>query len=124
MTESIIQHGKYCLLTGVSNVPLHKHHCLTGGLRGFADREGLFVYLSWMVHRKLHDTPEFEIELKRIAQYYFELTHTREEWMNKVHKNYLASPLTQVELDKYNLCPNAEEFDIEAFDIQDLLKGN
>lgn len=120
MNKSIIQHSKYCLISGAKNIPLHKHHCLTGGLRNFAEREGLFVYLSWNEHRKLHVTPEIEIELKRIAQYYYEFTHTREEWMLNVHKNYLATPLQQAELDKYNLVVDTQVFDIDSFNIEKL----
>lgn len=115
--ESIIQKGKYCLVTRVSDVPLHKHHCLNGvGLRDFAEKEGLFVYLAWDIHDNLHTkNAKIKNDLKRIAQFYYELNHTRNEWMMNVHKNYLTTPLTQEELASYGLYPFAEEYIIEDY---------
>ena len=101
--NSIIQSGKFCIITGTTQ-GLHKHHCLNGnGLRSFAEKEGLWVYLSGQLHRTLHDTNYRAIELKRIAQYVYELSHTRKQWMDNVHKNYLSEPITDNELKRYGL---------------------
>ena len=119
--RSIIQSGKFCIITKENNGPLHKHHCINGGLRSWADREGLWVYLREDIHRELHDrNPALERELKRVAQYCYERTHSREEWMSHVRKNYLTSPLTDAELEKYGLVEQ-EPYDNSSDDISQLL---
>lgn len=103
--HSIIQNSKECFVTKERNVQLHKHHCLNGvGLRDFAEKNGLWVYLSWNIHDELHNgNNELAVELKRIAQHFYELTHTRDEWMKNVHKNYLVLPLSDEEMNKYQI---------------------
>lgn len=119
--KSVIQTGRADFISGSVQKPVHKHHCLTGGLRDFAERNGLFIYLAWDTHRYLHDHPEFEIQMKRVAQYVYEKTHTREEWMINVRKNYLTSPLSQEEINKFNL--ECKEYDIDNDDITKLLEA-
>ena len=118
--HSIIQNSKRCFITGATHVPLHKHHCVNGhGLRSFAEKEGLYVYLSWNIHSDLHTkNSSLKKDLTRIAQFYYELNHTRKEWMSHVHKNYLASPLTEKEFAKYKINPFAEEYDISKDPIK------
>jgi len=115
MTKSIIQSCKSCYIDGKTK-GLHKHHIFNGPLRNFSEKEGLWVYLEWSVHRNLHDTNELEHELKRVAQYYYELNHTREEFMKHVHKNYLAEPLNDEEKAKYHI--EAKEYNILNDDIK------
>lgn len=87
--KSILQTGKYCYLTGKKNVQLHKHHIFNGGLRTWSENNGLWVYLSWDEHKKLHDTNINARRLKAIAQYHYEKTHSHEEFMEHAHENYL-----------------------------------
>ena len=110
--KSIIQHGKYCIITK-ETTGLHKHHCLNGvGLRDFSERNGLWVYLHYSVHDDLHNGKNlYARELKRVAQYCYLQSHTLEEWMMHVRKNYLSTPFTEEEAKKYGLIKT------EAFDI-------
>lgn len=119
MSKSIIQHSKYCYVTGVTK-DLHKHHIFNGNkLREFSEHEGLWVYLAWNVHRNLHDSSELARELKRIGQFYYEKTHSHDEFMNHVRKNYLDMPLSKEEKAKYGI--DVEEFNILEDDLTSLL---
>ena len=98
MSKSIIQDNelKRCFFSkvtcGKSGEPLDQHHILTGALRDFADQEGLWIWVTRDIHYWLHNTAYGVMVqrslLKRIAQLKYEETHSREEWMRHVHKNY------------------------------------
>ena len=87
---------KRCFLSkervGRLGEPLEKHHVMNGALRDFAEEEGLWVWLTPENHRWLHDTGMgVNVQknlLKLIAQLKYEQTHSHEEWMKKVRKNY------------------------------------
>lgn len=73
--------------------PLEKHHIMGASNRGYADRDGLFVFLCAECHREgefaAHrdfDTAQY---LKKIAQKAYEETHTHEQWMRRYGRNYL-----------------------------------
>lgn len=111
--KSIIQNGKFCYLSNIAddNSGIHridtedldKHHIFNGPFRDWSEKNGLWVYLSHKKHMELHQQPEMAYELKRIAQYTFEKTHSREEFLSVVRKNYLAAPLSHDDLVKYGL---------------------
>ena len=90
--QSIMQTQKRCYLTE-STVALEKHHVMNGtGLRGKAEKHGLWVWLSADMHRWIHNTPDGRKrarQMKAEAQRVFEETHTHAEWMALFHKNYL-----------------------------------
>lgn len=98
MSKSILQSDELirCFVThetrGRYGQPLERHHVLNGALRDFAEREGLWIWVTPEVHRWLHDTGQGVMiqknVLKRYAQIVYERTHSREEWMRQVHKNY------------------------------------
>ena len=91
-TDSIMAdytNGAYCYLTGVEH-NLDRHHCLNGALRDWSEKNGLWVYLNHEVHMALHHkNPKLARGLKMAAQQAYERTHTRDEWMQAVRKNYL-----------------------------------
>lgn len=67
------------------------HHCLSGRAdRKKCEEDGLTVGLCndchWIVHNNTN-TGLYH-KLKRIAQIVYEKTHTRQEWMNRYHRNY------------------------------------
>lgn len=73
--------------------PLHRHHVLNGALRDFAEREGLWIWITPEAHRWLHDTGMGVLiqknVLKAYAQMKYEQLHSHEEWMKNVRKNYV-----------------------------------
>ena len=94
MSKSIIvdyeKSRPHCYITG-STEQLEKHHCMNGvAERKKAEQDGLWVYLRHDVHEMVHTThPELKAMLKRVAQTAYEQKHSRQEWMNRYHKNYL-----------------------------------
>ena len=68
---------------------LQIHHCLHGSMRKLADEDGLTVYLCVRCHKELHDHGTHDKDLQRLAQYFYELTHTRAEFMKRYGKSYL-----------------------------------
>lgn len=99
MSRSIIQNDgiKRCYFTheycGRNGAPLEKHHIMNGALRDWAEEEGLWIWVDPEIHRQLHETSFGALVqkrlLKQIAQIAYEKTHSREEWMRKVGKNYV-----------------------------------
>lgn len=91
--KSIIQtDGNGCYLCGRC-VMLEKHHCLAGvANRKLSEKYGLWVMLCQECHTGKHGAQydkEKNLMLKRDAQFAFERTHTRSEWMKLFGKNYL-----------------------------------
>ena len=78
----------------VHKVNLEEHHVLFGNAHAFAEAEGLKVNLCMERHHRygpaaVHNNQENAELLMRIAQREWEKTHTHEEWMLHVGKNYL-----------------------------------
>lgn len=87
---------KRCYVTGRTE-GLDKHHIYHGpGWRSISDRNGFWVYLWQPLHLAalggLHKYPNsgLDLELKQACQRKFEETHTREEFMKIIGKNYLG----------------------------------
>lgn len=97
--KSIIQTEKECFLCkkyfGESVTQgLHEHHVCEGWAnRRVSERLGLKVWLCPPHHNMsdhgVHFNPEIGVELKKIAQRKYEETHSREEWMAEIGRNYL-----------------------------------
>jgi hypothetical protein len=72
---------------------LEKHHCLAGvANRKLSEKYGLWVMLCHECHTGKNGAQydkEKNLMLKRDAQFAFERTHTRSEWMKLFGKNYL-----------------------------------
>ena len=69
------------------------HHIYFGPLREISDKNGFWVYLRADKHNGSNDSAHFnreiDLRLKRECQAKFEETHTREEFMVLIGRNYL-----------------------------------
>lgn len=90
--KSILQSEKQCFYCGTT-LNLERHHCIHGTAgRRIADKLGLTIWLCSEHHRgkySPHQDREVDLRLKRFAQSCYEDKHSREEWMQKVGRNYL-----------------------------------
>ena len=92
MAKSIMQDERRCYLCGKLN-DLEKHH-IFGGVsnRPISEKLGLWVYLCHECHTGKDGAQYNKMKnllLKQDAQFAFERTHTRQEWMKWIGKNYL-----------------------------------
>ena len=94
-TSSILTgKDKRCYLTGETR-GLEKHHIYFGaGLRQISDKHGFWVWLTAEKHRGTkgvhgRDGHEIDLRLKRACQRRFEETHSSEEFMAIIGRNYL-----------------------------------
>lgn len=90
--KSIICNKKECYLCG--STPVEKHHCIHGTAgRKLADKYGLTVWLCPYHHRDskngVHGNRQIDLMLKRVCQEEYEKTHSRQEWMKLIKRNYL-----------------------------------
>ena len=82
-----------CFICG-AETGLEKHHIFAGHAnRRISEREGFWVTLCSTCHRDPKTGAQYNTELseylKAQAQMAYEETHTREEWMKLMRKNYL-----------------------------------
>lgn len=72
---------------------LHEHHIFGGANRPISEAEGLKVYLCIPHHvdgpEAVHNNADNMLLLRQIGQKEFEKTHSREEFMELIGKNYL-----------------------------------
>ena len=94
MAKSIMQSEKVCYVTG-STYNLHKHHIYAGGRRQISEREGFWVYLTGSLHNQSNDGVHgknghyLDMKLKQVCQRKYEETHSREDFLRLIGKNYL-----------------------------------
>ncbi len=93
MAKSIFQKEKRCYVCGRTD-NLHKHHIYYGAAnRKKSEQNGFTVYLCAHHHNMsdfgVHFDRELDLQLKRECQKKFEKTHSREEFMAIIGKNYL-----------------------------------
>lgn len=96
MAKSILQGDeRKCYVTGQCN-NLHKHHIYFGtGLRKISEDNGFWCYLSGWLHNQSNDGVhgknghELDNMLKRHCQIAYEKTHSREDFIRLIGKNYL-----------------------------------
>lgn len=73
---------------------VEEHHIFGGPLRSISEAEGFKVYLCPEHHRTgpdaVHKNAMMSKALKAAAQYEYEKTHTRRDFMALIHKNYLV----------------------------------
>ena len=92
--KSILQSEKVCYLTG-STYNLHRHHIYAGSRRPISEREGFWVWLTGYYHNQSNagvhgkDGHELDWKLKQDCQRKYEETHSREEFIRLIGKNYL-----------------------------------
>lgn len=91
-TGSILQDEKKCYVCGVTKY-LHKHHIFGGPNRDISEREGFYIWLTPHWHNAgdqgIHFNKEFDLKVKRECQAKYEETHSREEFMALIGRNYL-----------------------------------
>lgn len=90
--DSIISTKKECYICGNPNC--EEHHIYFGtGNRKISDKNGFTVYLCPTHHRDskhgVHFNKSLDLYLKILCQMEFEKTHTRQEFVKLIGKNYL-----------------------------------
>lgn len=93
MAKSILQTEKRCFLCG-SQTWLEEHHIFEGTAnRKISEKNGFKVYLCHYCHNEppkgVHFNRANNLKLKRACQRKYEETHTREDFMRLIGKNYL-----------------------------------
>ena len=93
MVKSIFQKNKNCYICGTES-NLHLHHVFFGTAnRRVSDENGFVCYLCGKHHNLSDNAVHFNINMdmaiKRDCQREFEKTHTREEFMELIGRNYL-----------------------------------
>lgn len=90
--NSILQDEKKCYVTGDTR-NLHKHHIYGGPNRQISEKNGFFIWLKPELHNMsshgIHFNKDWDLEMKRKCQRKYEETHTREEFMALIGRNYL-----------------------------------
>lgn len=91
MAKSILQQEKFCFFCG-SKRNLEDHHIFGGALRNISERNGFKVWLCHFCHNEPPFGVHFDAErarmLKRACQGKYEITHSRQDWMNLIGRNY------------------------------------
>lgn len=86
---SIINHPlDKCAVCGSKN-GVQLNEVYEGAKRGVSMKYGFVVPLCDKHHKRFHKDRTFAIPYKQIYQREFEKTHTREEFLNLIHHNYL-----------------------------------
>lgn len=94
MAKSILQSEKVCYITGRTD-NLHKHHIYFGPDREKSEKNGFWVYLIGRLHNQSNEGVhcinghDLDIMLKQECQRKYEETHSREEFMALMGRNYL-----------------------------------
>jgi len=90
--KSILQDEKKCYLCG-KEYGLERHHIFAGvANRRISEANGFVCWLCANCHRGTEGAQydrETNLMLKQAAQAAFEQTHTHDEWMRLIRKNYL-----------------------------------
>lgn len=94
MSKSILQSERYCWVCGAIR-GLNDHHIYFGtGNRQVSEKYGFKVYLCARHHNLseygVHFDKDLDLRLKRTCQRAFERTHSREEFIEIIGKNYLG----------------------------------
>lgn len=92
MSKSILQKRKECYITH-STVGLHQHHIYGGANRNTSEKQGFWVWLRYDLHNLsrdgVHSDNRLNLKLKQDCQKEFEKTHSREEFVKLIGKNFL-----------------------------------
>ena len=90
--KSIIQTRKECFICHTTQ-NLHDHHIFMAANRKNSEKAGLKVWLCYTHHNGSNNSPHFnrevDLNLKQIAQRKYEETHTREDFIRLIGRNYL-----------------------------------
>lgn len=92
MAKSILQTEKRCFIHNCNRTDIEEHHIFFGPLRKISEKYGLKCWLCAEHHRgnnSPHQRRDIDLLLKRVCQRKFEETHSREEFMQIIGRNYL-----------------------------------
>jgi len=91
--DSILQYKKQCYVCGTV-YGLHCHHIYGGANRKNSEANGFKVWLCGKHHNLsnagVHFNRQLDLQLKELCQRQFEETHSREEFMRIIGKNYIG----------------------------------
>lgn len=93
--ESILTTDKSTCYVCQRTTHTEMHHIIHAGCsKKRQERIGLIVYLCPECHRGTNGVHGknghmLDLDLKQIAQHTYEETHSREEWMQEIGRNYL-----------------------------------
>jgi len=90
---SILQDTKECYVTSRTD-NLNCHHIYFGKNRKISDENGFWVWLTAEYHNQnskidVHHNKKLDFKLKRECQAKYEETHSREDFIKLIGKNYL-----------------------------------
>lgn len=92
MAKSILQNERECYECQ-STQWLEEHHIFGGSNRKKSEANGFKVYLCHQHHNEppdgVHHNREKRLKLQRACQERYEQTHSREEFMRLIGRNYL-----------------------------------
>lgn len=91
--DSVIQKRKECYVCGTT-YGLHSHHCFEGSYRRkMSEANGFKVWLCAKHHNMsnegVHFNKDLDLMIKRDCQREYERTHSREDFILLVGRNYL-----------------------------------
>ena len=90
--NSILQDNKECFITH-RTYGLHKHHIYGGANRRISEEHGFYIWLVPELHnmsdRGIHFDKGFDLWIKQLCQTEYEKTHSRDEFMALIGRNYL-----------------------------------
>jgi len=84
----IYQNLNNCVECG-SNQAIELNEVFEGAKRGVSMENGFVMPLCNKCHRKFHSNREMALKYKKKFQTQYEKTHTRDEFLNLIHKSYL-----------------------------------
>jgi len=98
-TKKVMHERRYCYLCGREHSDynyLEKHHVFFGSSynKKISEKYGLLVYLCPVTCHKfgkesVHHNREIDLKVKKEAQAFFEKTHSREEFMKLLNRNFM-----------------------------------
>jgi len=89
--KSILSNADKCYLCG-SRIWIQHHHIYGGPFRKISEANGFKAPLCRECHlgdNGVHANREKDLILKRACQHRYMATHTKQEFMDLIHKNYL-----------------------------------
>ncbi|HAB66605.1 MAG TPA: hypothetical protein DCE23_04475 [Firmicutes bacterium] len=72
-----------------SKIGIEKNEVFEGAKRGASMKYGFIIPLCSTCHKRFHSDRQFALSIKRQFQKEFEKIHSREEFLDIIHRNYL-----------------------------------
>ena len=78
-----------CAVCGSKQGHIDNNEVYEGAKRGVSMKYGFIIPLCYDCHKRFHNDREFALIYKRKFQKEYEKTHSRSEFINIIHRNYL-----------------------------------